>query len=42
MTDTFERVWYGGVEAGASDFAAFDTEFAEALRVVGERSEVVG
>jgi hypothetical protein len=42
MTDTFERVWYGGAEAGASDFAAFDTEFAEALRVVGERSGVAG
>jgi hypothetical protein len=42
MTDTFERVWYGGADAGEGDFAAFDAQYAEASRAAGERSGATG
>jgi hypothetical protein len=36
MTDTFERVWYGGAPAGPADFDAFAAQHAEALKLAGE------
>ena len=37
MTDTFDRVWYGGAAAGGADFDAFAAQFAEASRLAAER-----
>jgi hypothetical protein len=36
MTDSFERVWYGGATADRSDFDAFAAQHAEAVRLAAE------